>query len=536
LLLVFETAVLKPNSVTANPTYLLNIDKLGRGYDLIKGNPDPTHGNGIDPGFRYPIFNLTVYEGTVTSDHRYYVPKGVDINSIFNCHLNFDTSIIYGAQSYSNSLRKKVVTEFSGWGASFKASVDFKEINEGSNRDESVFTKSAAYCEVYQASVKHFLPPPLSEEFKIAVSSLKTPYNSQNPGAYLHFLDYFGTHFFHSVRLGSKFGQQSEIKNTSWDTLTKSSLNIEVSAGYSAFGVSAAVSVMTEEQKSMARSFSHYTNKQHIYSIGKPIPADGKELTWGSSCITDPQVVYYELGVISDLLKPEFFPKDPQINDKKKNLVAALHDYCNQLKKQGKVKDCDDPHDPERFHDKAFGGFYQVDECSKNNVVNGFTGSLSCPRGYTAVKSTCLRTPESRCGANQFYCVDKSAVEKGTFGGTYQINRDTGWQKLPNQECGGGYCCPKHKRVYEFEQVYHPEDRQFSTVFICLGDFIPGKSQIGGFYQKPDYETPHFNVFNPFTGGPSCPPGYHAIQIGSMQVPDVSGEGKGAKSYICILK
>lgn len=520
-------------NVLAEPAYLLNIDKLGRGYNIMKGNPDSISGkDGIDPGFRYPIFDLTVYEGVVTSDQRYKVPKGVDINSILNCNLNFDSSIVFGASSYSNSLRKKISADFSFWVASFKASRDFQEVTEGTNQEESVFTKSAAYCEVYQASIKRFLPPPLSEEFKMAVSMLDAPYDSNNPGIYLEFIDYFGTHYFNSVRLGGKFGQQSEIKNSSWTSLSRSSLNIEAAASASAFGASAAISVMSEEQKSMAKSFSKYTSRQSIYSIGSGIPPDGKAESWGVSCITDPQVVYYELGMISDLLKPQFFPQDSEIGVKKERLKTALGDYCNQLVKQGIVKDCGAPVDPERSRDEVFGGIYQVDDCGGNNLGNALTGGLFCPRGHTPVIFSRFRAPETKCGAQQYYCVDRSKIEHGSFGGMYQIN-DNGRGKYGNPECGGGYCCPNNKTPYAIERVIHAEELCGSNIYICLSAFVPGKSQIGGFYQLNDMGRANNNIFNPYTGSPSCPQGYKGIHTGRVKVPE--GSKEGANVYMCIL-
>jgi len=282
----------------------------------------------------------------------------------------------------------------------------------------------------------------------------------------------------------------------------------------------------------MARSFSQYTSHQQIYTIGAPIPVDGKAETWGSSCITDPQVVYYELKVISDLLKPQFFPQNPEIGLKQAYLITALGDYCNQMKKQGKVKDCDSPFDPDRVRDNVLGGMYQVDDCGRNNVNNGVTGGLFCPASYTAVEASRFQSPESKCGAVQFYCVERSKLEKGSFGGIYQIN-DNGRGKYSNRECGSSYCCPNNKKPYVFQRVYHPEERVGSNTYICLGSFVPGKSQIGGFYQMIDTGKAVDNIFNPYTGGPSCPLGYKAIQIGRIKVPEE--DRNGANSFICIL-
>mmetsp|Transcript_66721 Transcript_66721/g.77435 ORF Transcript_66721/g.77435 Transcript_66721/m.77435 type:complete len:535 (+) Transcript_66721:27-1631(+) len=516
-----------------DPAYLRNIGKVFSGYDLIKANPDPINEyGGIDPGFRRPIFK-TEYEDDVTSDYRYKVPKGVDIDSILNCQLNFDTKIIFGSSSYSDSVKSKMSVDFKGWfNSAFKASRDYQEVNERTTQDEMTYTKSDAVCEVYQIMVRQFLPPPLSDEFKIAVSKLNGVYDANSPGIYLQFINYFGTHYFNSVRLGGKYGQQSEIKNTSWTSLTKSSLNIEASASFSALGASLAGSYMSEEQKSMARSFSQYTSKQRLYTLGTPIPADGKAETWGSSCINDPQVVYYGLTALSELITPDFFPNDTLIQSKKTNLEAALGDYCNQLLKQGLVKDCNPPTDPKRNVVNNFGGMYQVDDCGRDNVANGMTGGLYCPQGFTPVSQARLKAPESGCGAVQTYCIDRTLSNQGgSFGGMYQIT-DGNIQRNPNHEAEDRYACPTNTTSYFFQRVYDPEYSRGSNVYICLGAFVPGRSQIGGFYQLLDTSKAGNTIVNPYTNSPSCPQNYKPIPVGRIKSPE---NGDGANSYICIL-
>ncbi|WP_157232090.1 hypothetical protein [Hyalangium minutum] len=50
------------------------------------------------------------------------------------------------------------------------------------------------------------------------------------------------------------------------------------------------------------------------------------------------------------------------------------------------------------------GGLYQVDDCGRNNVANPLTGTLSCPDGFATLQVGRVKTPESRCGANQYLC------------------------------------------------------------------------------------------------------------------------------------
>jgi hypothetical protein len=87
-----------------------NIDKIGAGYDIFFANP---HAIGtIDPGFRSPVYNLTIYNGNrLTPDKRYLVSEGVDVTRSHACKTSFTTTDIYGTASYAKTLRVGVSSE-----------------------------------------------------------------------------------------------------------------------------------------------------------------------------------------------------------------------------------------------------------------------------------------------------------------------------------------------------------------------------------------------------------------------------------------
>ena len=55
---------------------LPNLEYLGLGYDLIRGNPRGSELNGLDPGFRYPVIRLVQKQSDLTVDQEYMVPLG----------------------------------------------------------------------------------------------------------------------------------------------------------------------------------------------------------------------------------------------------------------------------------------------------------------------------------------------------------------------------------------------------------------------------------------------------------------------------
>ncbi len=88
------------------PMPMPNIDKLGSAYDIIYANP---HALGsIDPGFREPVYNLSVYSGKLTPDQRFAVPDGTQVSVGRTCALSFCSSEVLGGSSYCNSLKASI--------------------------------------------------------------------------------------------------------------------------------------------------------------------------------------------------------------------------------------------------------------------------------------------------------------------------------------------------------------------------------------------------------------------------------------------
>lgn len=53
-----------------------------------------------------------------------------------------------------------------------------------------------------------------------------------------------------------------------------------------------------------------------------------------------------------------------------------------------------------------FAGTYQIDDCGSGSTVNPLSGTLGCPAGYQASQYGRVLTAESRCGANQYICMN----------------------------------------------------------------------------------------------------------------------------------
>eukprot|EP01126_Amoeba_proteus_P037373 TRINITY_DN3855_c0_g2_i16.p1 TRINITY_DN3855_c0_g2~~TRINITY_DN3855_c0_g2_i16.p1 ORF type:complete len:598 (-),score=114.17 TRINITY_DN3855_c0_g2_i16:1654-3270(-) len=473
----------------------------------------------IDPGFRQNVFDVGIYSGQLTPDQRFSVPNGTDVSACQACVLSFETKEISGGASYVNTLSVNVEVNGKGWGAAFKGSYDYQKVEKGTSQYNQKFTKSTAVCEVYCAQIQTFTPPPLTNDFMKGVSVvLEKPYPSNIP-LYQKFIKSFGTHVIMAVRMGGMFGEQSTFASDAWTKYLQSSSDISAEASASAFGASAAASTMTKEQQEQASNFQKQTLSRQIYTVGGSIPSDGQASTWASQAVAEPQVIKYELASLDELLDNNYFPNDPNIDQKAANLRLALSDYCNQTVLAGHLTNCQDPVDPTPAPpDLSFGGMFQVDDCNRNNVNNPLTNNIKCPNGYQTIATARIKAPESDCGAIQSYCV-LSLTPLGSFGGFYQTQDHGEFSPFGNQMYGGRFACPPGYTSYQMERTKHPEYNEGSWLYICLAPFVPQKSQLGGFYQVND-DGSEDNVNNPFTGSRACPDGYRSWLYGRIKAPE----------------
>ena len=56
-----------------------NLEYLGLGYDMIRGNPRGSESSEVDPGFRYRVLRLRQVQSDLTVDGAYTVPLGTAI-------------------------------------------------------------------------------------------------------------------------------------------------------------------------------------------------------------------------------------------------------------------------------------------------------------------------------------------------------------------------------------------------------------------------------------------------------------------------
>lgn len=314
--------------------------------------------------------------------------------------------------------------------------------------------------------------------------------------------------------------------------MSSSNYVVQSGASASAWGASAAVDIMSEEEKKQAETFSSYSETQSTYTVGGEFPPDGSVTTWMNSCKDAPMPISYKLYDIPTILSPAFFPDDENIFAKSQALYEANMAYCAKQVEQGLVESCDalEP-DPPFPPTSIMGGMYTVND-NGSGIANPYTGTTSCLSGYEAYNIGRSVHPESNTGQQTYLCLSSLIEDPMTFfGGAFQKDDEEQNDSRVNpmtedMTCPEGYVKAQYGRVTTAEP-----HRYGASQFYCYNpEILVGSNPLGGFYQKSDGGTQDM-IANVYTKGYSCPAGYTAYQFGRQLTPE---SHYGANQYICL--
>ena len=225
-----------------------------------------------------------------------------------------------------DSLQVHVDADFSGWGASFSASSDYKDVYSSTQNGETVFISSHAECQTYGGSIDD---APLTQGFRDYVSNLPVTNDTQQ---YIDFIETWGTHVASSLIMGGRYGFRSSFTSQNYSSLVSSNFSIKASAGYSGtFSINA--NVGTDVEKEQADKFEESRKSYVIYQVGGDPPTSGNGSTtdWIKTVKDNPLPLKYNLVEISTFLYPQYFPDDANINSKREMWKKAAMEYCESI-------------------------------------------------------------------------------------------------------------------------------------------------------------------------------------------------------------
>jgi hypothetical protein len=189
-------------------------------------------------------------------------------------------------------------------------------------------------------------PPRFDANFFLTIVNASLDFNPQDPNDfYYNFITYFGTHFTYVIHMGGKFGRVSQFSGSQWSSLQgfllSSGVSVRVASSFDALQASG--STLSGSQEQIAQYFSYQAMKQTEFTVGARPPINGSVDEWVSDAQFNPMPLWYTLIPLHELLTPQYFPHDPNIGIKQKNLFNAMYNYCPNLLAQGAVKTCSAP-------------------------------------------------------------------------------------------------------------------------------------------------------------------------------------------------
>ena len=310
------------------PPRFPNIGYLGSTYNIFKGNPYSTYG--FDPGFTtHNIFQFTYLRRSTTENGRYSIPDNINVLEDAVCNLIFNTDIIEDIGSYFKSFQYIVdVAKYEEWGASFSASLNYKEIySETSSLNLSTYVSSSAMCYSYSASTALF--DNLNPKFVSDVQNL--PVVPTDLTDYIDFLQHWGTHVVSRIYMGGRYGVLSKFSKSDYTYLASTGLDIDDAAGFSAI-LSLSPNAVTDEERQQAELFNSYRRDYQTFHVGNKPPLNSKSTyDWYLAVDANPLPLYYSINDLSDVLSTEYFPNDENISAKSANLKKAVTEYCQSL-------------------------------------------------------------------------------------------------------------------------------------------------------------------------------------------------------------
>lgn len=294
------SAIAVAHGTTDAATNMPNIGYAASGYNIFYANPHSTQA-GVDLGFETyagaPVFVQT-YSGATTSDGRYNVPDGFTLRSDTGCHLTFTSTATAKTSEYKKSLETAVSADFSGYGASFSASTDYKHFRTSTTAEQKRSVSSVAECSVYSAANNRYAAPVLTDNFKAALAALPAEYGDGS--AFFDLIDEFGTHLVKHVTMGARFGFNSYFTEEGWTSMESDGIDVTTAAEYEGV-VKAGGKVDVKSQQDAQQAFDSNKTEYELITLGSA-PARGDAIDWAQQAITEPMPIRYSLVSLCDVI------------------------------------------------------------------------------------------------------------------------------------------------------------------------------------------------------------------------------------------
>lgn len=341
---------------------LPGVEKLGAGYDIMKGNP---HGNKKDEGFRIVNVLEILYPSdkgeapqNAAGDAEIEVPSNVNMRTMANsCTNDFNTHTYSGVSDFQKSLEASVEISGTAFGAKFGASTDWKNIEQSTRDMGKVVTETVCECTVYEAAFNiQSSHPKVTDISQKAFEKLPDdPLDEENKQEYFQFFDQIGTHVVTGFSLGGRFGVRLESTKGQYSKLLGSKMKgkVEIGAEAGLFGGSLNPSAGTDTQTK--RDIQNFYSSQKVFSVGGAFNTD--PVAWAATLKDSPEPVHLTLHPVTDFMNENYISMDyyvdpAQLTQKRENLNSAMLIYCAEI---SGIPNCNPPPIAETLPEPDYG-------------------------------------------------------------------------------------------------------------------------------------------------------------------------------------
>lgn len=280
---------------------------VGLGYDAYVGNPLSDQ---IDPGIKYqPVFKFT-YQKNRPLFNNFVVPDGeISITRQSNCKVESKTSTFDNMESYNKVAKGHIQAGADAlFGlVSFKASVDYLNVDKMINEENKVIFHVEASCQTAKETLPLSLRYPLTENFKEAVIQAYTTKDYRN------IFSQFGTHYIYEAQMGGRLFYEKIVTKKHYSNIQTSDMNITTVTTIDLFFFQITSESTTPKTSSQVSEFNSYVEEEHDYYIGSDAPADKRWETWTATVDVKPAPIGLTLKPIKELIDYSLFKDNNKV-------------------------------------------------------------------------------------------------------------------------------------------------------------------------------------------------------------------------------
>eukprot|EP00928_Gymnodinium_smaydae_P006771 TRINITY_DN12413_c0_g2_i1.p1 TRINITY_DN12413_c0_g2~~TRINITY_DN12413_c0_g2_i1.p1 ORF type:complete len:475 (-),score=64.87 TRINITY_DN12413_c0_g2_i1:86-1510(-) len=302
---------------------------LGYGYDALYGNPRSTTGNG-DPGFRTNVFKFTQNDGQKTTDGKWDVPdKTTSQDFGTTCSATQTSRVLASAYDYQHTVDDGISVNAGFMGLEFSLSSDFKQIDNETRSNTSIFAQVSAQCAAYQLTMHTYDHPDVDMNFIDGVNTLPDQYVE---APYMLFLQSFGTHVVTQLQVGGRWGWQMTFDRFAYNNMLDNSIDVESGIEY-AGKLRAGIKSQHIEDRKSAMAVAQAIAKNATFNVGGSFSPDME--AWMASVKDEPMPTHLTLLPLDQLLTSIYFPNvaNATLLARAEAMRLAVKNYCSYIQK-----------------------------------------------------------------------------------------------------------------------------------------------------------------------------------------------------------